>query len=47
MKDKKNIRKKRSLREDWGILKRGIGLVLEISPRYFICNIFFQIGLIL
>lgn len=28
-------------------MARGVGLVLDISPQYFICNLFFQIGLIL
>lgn len=36
--------KKRTFREDWKILMRGIGLLIEISPQYFVCNIIFQIG---
>lgn len=35
---------KRTLRQEWRLIARGIRLVLEISPQYFIYNILFQIG---
>lgn len=31
-------------RREWRLIARGIRLVLEISPQYFIYNILFQIG---
>lgn len=39
--------KKRTLKEDWKILKRGVRLALEVSPQYFIYDIIFQIAQII
>lgn len=35
---------KRTLRQEWGLLVRGLKLALEICPKYFVFNILFQIG---
>ena len=43
----KEGQKKRTLKEEWKILMRGIRTAFEINPQYLIHNIFFQIGQIL
>lgn len=35
--------KKRTLREDWKLIARGVGIVRKLSPQYFRYNVLFQI----
>ncbi len=45
--DNMEKKEKRTLWEEWKILRRGIKIVMEISPKLMIYNIIFKIGLIL
>lgn len=39
-----NASRKRTLKEDWKLLKRGLKMALEINSQYFICDIFCQMA---